>query len=437
LGFLQPVFWVVILLGVMILVHELGHFWAALAVGVKVETFSIGFGPRLLGFKRGDTDFRLSAIPFGGYVRMLGEQPGDDHAIDPGSFQAKARWQRAVVIIAGPLMNIVLAIGIVTGLYMFEFHKEIDTKDPVISSVKTDSAAAQAGLEAGDKIVQFGDHKDPNWDYLIEQEMLNANHTMPVVVERRGQRVTLSITPRMDPKEGVGTIGWIGEQNIQIGEIQPGSPAQAAGLKPGDLFLSIDGEAVASPVTVQQAVIHSAGKPIDLQVARKGQTERFSITPVKTTDAKLPYRIGVSFRAPVEILKLSFPDAFVESLRFNRQNALGIFQMLGSIIERRVSPKTVSGPIGMAVMSNQAAQQGPWMYLLLMALVSLNLAIFNLLPIPILDGGTLLLLAIEMLLQREVSMRIKETVFKLGFVFLMMVVMFVIYNDISKILTKS
>lgn len=328
MGFLQPVFWVVILLGVMILVHELGHFWAALAVGIKVETFSIGFGPRLLGFKRGETDFRLSAIPFGGYVRMLGEQPGDDHTIDPSSFQAKARWQRAVVIIAGPLMNIVLAIGIVTGLYMFEFHKEIDTKDPVISSVKPDSAAAQAGLEAGDRIVQFGDQKDPNWDYLIEKEMLNANHAMPVVVERHGQRVTLSVTPSMDPKEGVGTIGWIGEQNIQIGEIQPGSPAQAAGLKPGDLFLSIDGQAVASPVTVQQAVIHSAGRSIDLQVMRKGQTERFSVTPMKTTDAKLPYRIGVSFRAPIQVLKLSFPDAFVESLRFNRQNALGIFQML-------------------------------------------------------------------------------------------------------------
>jgi regulator of sigma E protease len=437
LGFLQPVFWVVILLGVMILVHELGHFWAALAVGIRVETFSIGFGPRLFGFKRGDTDFRLSAIPFGGYVRMLGDQPGDENAIDPGSFQAKARWQRALVILAGPLMNIVLAIGLVTGLYMFEFHKEMDTKDPVISSVKPDSAAAQAGLQAGDRIVQFGDHKDPNWDYLIEQEMLNANHAMNVVVERHGERVNLSVTPRMDAKEGVGSIGWIGEQNIQIGEIQAGSPAQAAGLKPGDLFLSIDGHAVESPLTVQQSVIHSGGRPIDLQVMRKGQTERFSVTPVKTTEVKLPYRIGVSFRAPVEILKLSFPNAFVESLRFNRQNALGIFHMLGSIIERRVSPKTVSGPIGMAVMSNQAAQQGPWMYLLLMALVSLNLAIFNLLPIPILDGGTLLLLAIEMLLQREVSLRIKETVFKLGFVFLMMVVVFVVYNDISKILTKS
>ena len=133
-------------------------------------------------------------------------------------------------------MNIVLAIGIVTGLYMFEFHKEIDTKDPVISSVKPDSAAAQAGLEAGDRIVQFGDDKDPNWDYLIEQEMLNANHTMAVVVERHGQRVNLSVTPRMDPKEGVGTIGWIGEQNIQIGEIQPVRPRRPPDSSPAICF---------------------------------------------------------------------------------------------------------------------------------------------------------------------------------------------------------
>jgi regulator of sigma E protease len=420
----------------MILVHELGHFWAALAVGVKVETFSIGFGPRIWGFHRGDTDFRLSAIPFGGYVRMLGEQAGDENAIDPQSFQAKARWQRAVVIIAGPLMNIILAIGIVTGLYMYEFRKEIDTKNPVITSVKPDSAAAQAGFQGGDRILQFADEKNPNWDYLIMQEALNANHEMNVTVDRHGQVLTIPVTPRMDQKTGLGSIGWVGEQNVQIGDIQQGSPAQAAGLKPGDLFLNIDGQAVASPLTVQQAVIHSGGRPIDLQVMRSGQTREFSITPIKNGDSKLPFRIGVSFRLPVEIVKLSFPQAFTESLKFNRQNALMIFQMLGSIIERRVSPKSVSGPIGIAVMSNEAAQQGPWMYLLLMALVSLNLAIFNLLPIPILDGGTLLLLAIEMLLQREVSMRIKETVFKLGFVFLMMIVVFVIYNDISKILTK-
>ena len=170
---------------------------------------------------------------------------------------------------------------------------------------------------------------------------------------------------------------------------------------------------------------------------RNGREQQFSVTPQPTNDAKLPYRIGVSFRPAVQMVKLDLKDAFVQSLHFNKQNALMIFQVLGSIVERRVSPKSVSGPIGIAVMSSEAAQQGPWTYMFLMAVVSLNLAIFNLLPIPILDGGTLLLLIIEMLLQREVSLQIKETVFKLGFVFLMMIVVFVIYNDISRILTKG
>jgi regulator of sigma E protease len=421
----------------MILVHELGHFWAALAVGVKVETFSIGFGPRLFGFRRGETDFRVSAIPFGGYVRMLGEQPGDEKSFDPRSFQAKERWQRAIVIIAGPLMNVILAIGIVTGLYMYEFPKEVDTKDPVITSVKPDSAAAAAGVQAGDRVVQLGSTRDPNWDDLMTQTALNANHALPVVVERHGRRVELTVTPQLDAKDGMGVGGWVGEQNVQIGDVLKGSGAQAAGLQPGDLFVNVNGQPVVSALTVQQAVIHSGGKPIEVQMMRSGHMQEFSVTPQPTTDAKLPYRIGVSFRPAVQMIKLGFADAFQQSLHFNKQNALMIFQVLGSIVERRVSPKSVSGPIGIAQMSSEAAQQGPWSYMFLMAVVSLNLAIFNLLPIPILDGGTLLLLIIEMLLQREVSLQIKETVFKLGFVFLMMIVVFVIYNDISRILTKS
>ena len=142
MGFLGPVFWVVILLGVMILIHELGHFWAALSVGIRVDTFSIGFGPRLFGFRRGETDFRISAIPFGGYVRMLGEQPGDDTAADPRSFQAKTRWQRAIVIIAGPFMNVLLAVALVAGLYMYGFPKEAPSSEAVISSVAPNSPQA-------------------------------------------------------------------------------------------------------------------------------------------------------------------------------------------------------------------------------------------------------------------------------------------------------
>lgn len=421
----------------MILVHELGHFWAALAVGIKVETFSIGFGPRLFGFRRGTTDFRVSAVPFGGYVRMLGDQAGDEKAADPDSFLAKPRWQRAIVIIAGPLMNIILAVGIVAGLYMYAFPKEVDTTDPMVTSIKPDSPAAQAGIKTGDRIVELDGKKDPNWDFVLMHEALNANHPINGVVERHGQKIPFTVTPAMDPKQGIGVAGWGGEQNIQVGEVLENSPAARAGLQTGDLFMMVNGQQVASPVTVQQAIIHSKGKPLDFEVMRGGHLQKFTITPAATGDPKMPWRIGVSFKMPVHMVKLGFGQALGQSLHFNKQNALMVFQVLGGIVERRVSPKSLSGPIGIAQMSSEAAQAGAWSYLFLMAFVSLQLAIFNLLPIPILDGGTLLMLIIEMLLQREVSLQVKETIFKLGFVFLMMVVVFVIYNDLSRVLTRS
>ncbi len=417
----------------MIIVHELGHFWAAVAVGIRVETFSIGFGPRLFGFRRGDTDFRVSLIPLGGYVRMQGEQPGDEQAVDPSSFQAKARWQRAIVILAGPLMNILLAILLLTGLYMYKFPKVDNNGPAVVTEIDPNSAAAQAGLQMGDRIVQFGDQANPTWDYLSKQEMLNGNHAMDVGVLRNGQRLNLSVTPRIDAKEGVGVIGW-GYGNIEVTGIEKGEPAQVAGIKVGDVFLSIDGHAVVYRTSVRDWVARSNGRPIDIQVRRDGKPLHFTVAPVKVSDGR--YRIGVvyteSFPFPVEIVKLSFPDALTQSLHENRESALLIFETLRGILQRRVSPTSMQGPVGIAKTSADAFEKGPWYYLNLMSLVSLNLAIFNLLPIPILDGGTLLLLLIEMLLQREVSMRVKETALKLGFVLLMMVVVFVFYNDLTR-----
>jgi len=419
----------------MILVHELGHFWAALSVGVRVETFSIGFGPRLFGFRRGETDFRISAIPFGGYVRMLGEQPGDESAADPRSFQRKARWQRAIVIVAGPLMNVLLSVALVTGLYMYGFPKEAPSAEAVISSLAPGSPAEVAGLHPGDRIIQLGDKQNPSWTDVLTEEALNANHALPVQVQRGAQRLHFDVTPRMDAKEGIGVAGWRGD--VQVAEVSKGSPANAAGLKAGDLFIDVNGKPVESLYTVQQAISHSNGKPVELTLMRNNQIEKVSVTPQASNNSRLPWRIGIAFRMPIQIVKLPIAPALAESLRFNRQNATMIFQVLRSIVARRVSPKTLSGPIGIAQLSSEAAQEGPSSFLGLMAIVSLNLAIFNLLPIPILDGGTLLLLIIEMLLQREMSIQVKETVFKLGFVFLMMVVVFVIYNDISRILTRS
>lgn len=437
MSFLQPAFWVVILLGVMILIHELGHFWAALAVGVKVETFSIGFGPRLFGFKRGDTDFRFSAILFGGYVRMFGEQPGDAQAVDPRSFQAKKRWQRAIVIFAGPLMNVLLAVGLVTGLYMYAFPKEADSTDPTLTALVPNSAAAKAGLQVGDRIVAINGHEHPNWETVNTQEALNANHAIPVTALRHGRKIATNVTPQMDPKQGIGDAGWSGEMAVQVSEVLPNSAAQAAGLQVGDTFVKVNGQPVASTISIRQAVFQSKGKPVHFEVLRQGQTRDISVTAHASKDPKAPWLIGVYFKMPVQFVKLGLGSAFVESLKFNRQNALMWVQVLRGLIERRVSTKSVAGPIGIAQLANETAQHGAWDYLFLMAIVSLQLAMLNLLPIPILDGGTLLMLLVEMIMQRELSLQFKETVFKLGFVFLMMLVVFVIYNDISRIFTAG
>jgi regulator of sigma E protease len=433
-SFLQPAFWVVILLGVMILIHELGHFWAALAVGVKVETFSIGFGPRLFGFKRGDTDFRFSAILFGGYVRMLGEQPGDAHAADPRSFQSKTRWQRAIVIFAGPFMNVLLAVGLVTGLYMYAFPKQADTTDPAIAALAPNSPAARAGLQPGDRIVAINGQQHPTWDIVSTQEALNADRPVSVTVLRGTEKISTSITPRMDPKQGIGDAGWSANFPVEVSDIVAGSAAQAAGVQVGDRFVKVNGQPVASVLTVRHAVFHSDGKPVAFEILRQGQTKTLSISPGRSKDPKAPWLIGAYFNP---FIKLGFGDAFVESLKFNKQNALMWVQVLRGLIEQRVSTKSVAGPIGIAQMSSEAAQHGAWDYLFLMAIVSLQLAMLNLLPIPILDGGTLLMLLIEMIMQRELSLQFKENIFKLGFVFLMMLVVFVIYNDISRLFTAG
>jgi len=317
-------------------------------------------------------------------------------------------------------------------LYMYSFPKVDESGPSIITEIKPGSPAAKAGLQIGDRILQFGDKVNPTWDYLGKQASFNGNHAMDVAILRNGKRLNFSVTPEIDPRDGIGVIGW-GYGNIEVAKVEPGEPAQVAGIQVGDVFLSVDGHAVVSMTTVRDVVAKSEGRQIDVQVRRHGASLHFAMTPAKIKDS---YRIGViygeSVPFPVQWVKLSFPDAFARSLHENRENTVLVFETLRGILQQRVSPKSMSGPIGIAKASADMFEEGPWYYMRLMAAVSLNLAIFNLLPIPILDGGTLLLLFIEMLLQREVSMRVKETALKLGFVFLMMVVVFVFYNDLTR-----
>jgi regulator of sigma E protease len=432
---LQNIWWALVLIGVMILIHELGHYWAARFFDVRVETFSFGFGPRLFGFKKGETDFRIAAIFFGGYVKMAGEQPGDENANDPRGFLAKPRWQRLIIAFAGPAMNLVLAVGILTGLFMVRFPKLPSSPSPEVSYVMPDSAAAKAGIREGDRIVQIENTPNPTWEDIGMKEVASAGHELSIWISRGGERKHVTLTPVLDPRTGTGFAGW-GEQNdIEIISAPPDKPAAIAGLEAGDIMVSVNGQPIRSTPKLHDVINKTGGTPVVIVYSRNGKPGTLSVTPIMTAmDGGEPrWMIGVNLGPRVEFVSLSFPQALVESVRYNTKNATLIYQFLRGIVERRMSPKSLEGPIGIARLSGQAAREGPTAYFALTAMVSLNLAIFNLLPIPILDGGVILLLLVEMFMRRDLSLRVKEAVFKLGFVFLMAVVAFVLYNDISKL----
>lgn len=431
---LQNIWWLLVLIGVMILIHELGHFWAARFFDVRVETFSFGIGPRIFGFKYGETDFRFSAILFGGYVKMVGEQPDEEGATDPRSVLSKPRWQRLIIAFAGPFMNIILAVGILTGLFMVRFPKLPSVHSPVVGYVLPDSPAAKAGIKEGDQIVQIDNEADPTWEDVQLKELASAGHDLSVWFMRNGERKRVVLVPSLDPKNGIGFAGWVEQNEIELVRVEPSMDAARAGLQKGDILVSVNGEPIRSTPKLHSIISTGEGKTVQVVYLRGGQQHEVAVTPRKEkSDGAEKWMIGVQLQPKVIFVSLALPQALIESVRQNAKGASIIVQFLRGMVEQRMSPKSLQGPIGIAQLSGDAARESPTAFLGLMSMVSLNLAIFNLLPIPILDGGVILLLLVEMFMRRDLSLRVKEAVFKLGFVFLMAVVAFVLYNDISKL----
>ncbi|HLW76228.1 MAG TPA: RIP metalloprotease RseP [Bryobacteraceae bacterium] len=436
MAILTSIFWYLILIGVMILVHEAGHYFAARFFDVKVETFSFGFGPRLFGFKRGDTDFRFSALLFGGYVKMAGDQPGDEAGNDPRNLLAKPRWQRLIITFAGPAINVVLAVVLMTGLNMFHFPVVPTPPDPVIGWVDPNGGVAKAGIREGDQVLRFDDVTDPTWRDIFLKEISSPKIPIGVLVRRGSEKLNFTVTPVLDPKNGIGRLAWDPETEVRVSTLESGMAAGRAGLQVGDVLVSANGIPLRSIARLSQIEKETDGMPLDICYSRAAQEKHVTVKPEKSNlDGQGErWMIGMTLERRIEFTKLPLHEAFVQSVAENNDGAKLIFRLLEQIVERKISPKSIAGPIEIAHQSGEAAKEGATAYLELMALVSLNLAIVNLLPIPIMDGGSILMLLIEMLMRRDMDLRMKEAVVKIGFVFLMVVVVFTIYNDISRIL---
>ena len=426
---------VAVVLGIMIIVHEFGHFAAAKLFGVRVEQFAIGFGKRLVGIKRGDTDYRINALPFGGYVKMAGENPMEAHTGDPGEFTSHPRWQRLIIAFAGPFANVLLAVGLLTGVFMVRYEHPIYLDQPaVIGWVLENSAAAKAGIQAGDRIIRIEGEQNPTWQDVLPKVVLSPNQPVRLAVLRGDQILEKTIVPAPFGPEQFGNPGWVPDQPNIVTELDPGMPAAKAGMKVGDTIVAINGQPARSMEAVIRQIQANKSKPVTVTAVRDGRELNFTVSPMltKMDNGEERYRIGIR-SDPQTIDKLPFAKAFSKSLEENKKNSYLILELVEKMIQRKVSMRQVSGPIGIAQASGEAARQAGWTPLLsLMAAISLNLAIFNLFPFPILDGGMILLLAIEGIRRRDISLRLKERIYQLAFVLLILFAVMVIYNDLAK-----
>jgi regulator of sigma E protease len=420
-------------LGVMVLVHEWGHFVIARLFGVRVEVFSIGFGTRLFGFKRGPTDYRLSALPLGGYVRMAGDNPAEERRGDPDEFLSKPRWQRVLIALAGPTTNFLMAVLLTAALFMHGGEQPSYADKPVVvAGVVKDSPAQKAGIQPGDHIVSFGGVKDPTWDRLALELALSApGHSEPVTIERNDQLITTSVESQPQP---FTVIGYPAEPVI-VGSVAHGLPAEKAGLKEGDVIVAASGQKLMAPSQFSEIVQQSAGNPMTLEILRDGQPQTLQLRPIwgDPGDGMPRWQIGITFRFVTSPRRYSAPQALVKATQFHIVLANKLIYLVGELFTGRVSLKQVQGPLGIVQESSRAAKRGFGDLISLMALVSLNLAILNLLPIPILDGGHILMLSIEGLLRRDLSLKIKERFVTVGMVFLLLVFLIVMYNDVLRL----
>jgi regulator of sigma E protease len=443
----------VVLVGVMVIVHEFGHFAVAKLCRVRVEAFSFGFGPRLFGFKYGETDYKVCLLPLGGYVKMTGETPdqvqvgntdsGTDAeklAGDPGSFTTHPRWQRVLIGLAGPGANFILAFVLM--LFYYGWINEVQAvqvKSTTVEWVTPGSEAAIAGFQPGDVITHFDTAANPDWEKIYERSKLNAGQTIPVSVERGGSSLDLNLKVPSTAKNDdfdfsdAGLLPQYQPGPIAVQEVVAGTPSEQAGLRAGDGIESVDGHPIHSVSTLLAYMKAGEGKPITLGVLRNGASVQLVARPAKLDAGS--YKLGfVAVMPPWRNNPLPFGEAVTKSTNFCADNSFLIVEVLQRIFTHKIAVSQLAGPVGIARMAGDAAEMKGWLPKFgLAGEISLNLGILNLMPFPILDGGLILLLLIESVIRRDISINVKERIYQAAFVVLVAFFAFIIFNDVTKL----
>jgi len=429
--FINTVFVFAVVLGIIVLVHELGHYIAAKLMGVRVETFSFGFGKRIFGKKIGDTDFRLSLFPLGGYIKMAGDDEYDTKNLKSDEFQSKNRAQKIFILLMGPAMNIFLALFILTIINLIGIESEkYKAEPPVIGLIAEKSVAMKAGLKEGDLVISINNREIDDWKELELEIGSNPDNKIHLIYERNGKRYSVELLVGSNNKFNVGDIGIFWKYRVMVSTVKNNSPAFNSGVMPNDIIYSIDGENV-TPFNITKIISSNAGNSLVFKLKRGENFIEKSIIP-KKSEKRVEIGVGLVQYSPIERIKYGLFKAVSKSFKDVAKLTSLVFDAFRKMIIGKLSAKNLSGPIEIAKFSKRAFDTGLSQFFMLIAFISLQLGIVNLFPIPALDGGHLMIYTIESVIRREFSMKFKVTLINIGFFILMILMAFVILNDVAK-----
>jgi regulator of sigma E protease len=422
-------------LGIIVLVHEFGHYVAARLMKIRVEVFSFGFGKRLFGKKIGATDFRVSLFPLGGYIRMAGEEEFDPEHSKPDEFMAKNRAQKIFTLLMGPFMNILLALLLIVIVNIGGVEIDAYKLDkPVIGYVEQGSPAEKAGLLPGDTLLAINSNKIDNWKEVEVTIGTNPKESLKIDFSRQGKPLTTKLDVTARSRYEIGYAGFYWQLPAEINDVVKNYPAWKAGLKPGDVITAVNERPISNYFELAEIIHQAPGKLLGLTYKRGDRILFSQLTPINENGLGL-----IGFNVKIASKKISYGLIAAVQNSFQEAGRLTFltFNAFKKIIQRKLSVKSFSGPIEIARVSQQAWQSGLASFFMLIAFISLQLGIVNLFPIPGLDGGHLLIFTIEAVIRRDLNQKLKTVLLYIGFSFLITLMVFVILNDIAKTLPRG